>query len=38
MFNEESYYSDKNTCDNEDFRSIIVQPFTLQLPLYYILD
>ena len=40
-FNEESYYSEENTCDNEGFHSTIphrrkeVNIFTIQLPIYY---
>ena len=40
-FNEESDYSEQNTCDNEVFRSTILHHrkklniFTLQLPIYY---
>ena len=29
-FNEESHYSEENTCDNEDFRSTILQPFQFE--------
>ena len=41
-FNEESDYSEENTCDSEVFRSNIfyhrkkLNIFTLQLPIYYI--
>ena len=40
-FNEQSDYSEENTCDNEVFRSTILYQrkklyiFTLQLPIYY---
>ena len=59
-FNEESDYSEENTCGNKVFRSTILQPFqlepeqkkrvvmramrkklnifTLQLPIYYMLE
>ena len=41
-FNDESDYSEENTCENEVFRSTILHHrkklnvFTLQLPIYYI--
>ena len=41
-FNEESDYSEENTCDNEVFRTTILHHrkklniFTLQFPFYYI--
>ena len=41
-FNEESDYSEENTCDNEVFRTTILYHrmklniFTVQLPIYYI--
>ena len=29
-FNEESDYSEENTCENEDFRSILLQLFQFE--------
>ena len=35
-FNEESDYSEENTCDNEVHHKKKLNIFTLQLPIYYI--